>query len=216
MAQNRPSISDKRRTFRKLHESGCFLIPNPWDLGSARYLQSLGFKALATTSSGSAWSQARSDGGLSRDRVLAHLEQMVAGTDVPINADFENGFAADSGRRRRERAVGRADRCRGLIDRGFDRQRRGTLVRIGRCDRACPRRAPRHRRGGRGHHADRARRMFSGGTRGCGDDDRETSGLCQRGCRLPVRAGHPHDRAHTRRGCRRAPEARQLAGELAG
>ena len=96
MAHNRPSIADKRRTFRELHEGGCFLIPNPWDLGSARYLQSLGFKALATTSSGSAWSQARSDGGLSRDRVLAHLEQMVAGTDVPINADFENGFAADS------------------------------------------------------------------------------------------------------------------------
>jgi 2-methylisocitrate lyase-like PEP mutase family enzyme len=96
MAQNRPSVADKRRTFRKLHEGGCFLIPNPWDLGSARYLQSLGFKALATTSSGSAWAQARSDGGLSRDRVLAHLEQMVAGTDVPINADFENGFAADS------------------------------------------------------------------------------------------------------------------------
>jgi 2-methylisocitrate lyase-like PEP mutase family enzyme len=96
MAQSRPTAADKRRTFRKLHESGCFLIPNPWDLGSARYLQSLGFKALATTSSGSAWSQARSDGGLSRDRVLAHLEQMVASTDVPINADFENGFAADS------------------------------------------------------------------------------------------------------------------------
>jgi 2-methylisocitrate lyase-like PEP mutase family enzyme len=96
VAQNHPSIADKRRTFRQLHETGCFVIPNPWDIGSARYLQSLGFKALATTSSGCAWSHARADGGLSRDRVLAHLEQMVAATDVPLNADFESGFAADS------------------------------------------------------------------------------------------------------------------------
>ena len=72
------------------------MIPNPWDVGSARYLQGLGFKALATTSSGFAWSQARSDGGVKRDRVLAHLQEMVAATDIPLNADFENGFAADS------------------------------------------------------------------------------------------------------------------------
>jgi 2-methylisocitrate lyase-like PEP mutase family enzyme len=96
MTQPRPSIADKRRTFQHLHESGCFVIPNPWDVGSARYLQGLGFKALATTSSGFAWSQARSDGGVKRDRVLAHLQEMVAATDIPLNADFENGFAADS------------------------------------------------------------------------------------------------------------------------
>ena len=63
MAHTRPSIADKRRAFRELHDGGCFVIPNPWDLGSARYLQSLGFKALATTSSGFAWSQGRPDGG---------------------------------------------------------------------------------------------------------------------------------------------------------
>ena len=96
MADTRPSIADKRRAFHKLHETGCFVIPNPWDAGSARYLQSLGFKALATTSSGCAWSQGRSDGALSRDMVLAHLQTIVAATDLPVNADFERGFADDA------------------------------------------------------------------------------------------------------------------------
>src|SRR5208283_1736927 len=96
MAKTRPSVADKRRTFGRLHEAGCFAIPNPWDIGSALYLQSLGFKALATTSSGFAWSQGRADGRVARERVLAHLGELVAATDVPLNADFENGFAADS------------------------------------------------------------------------------------------------------------------------
>jgi len=96
MPSNHPSVADKRRTFRELHKAGCFVIPNPWDIGSARYLQSLGFKALATTSSGFAWSQARADNGLPRDRVLAHLHDLVAATDLPVNADFESGFAADA------------------------------------------------------------------------------------------------------------------------
>jgi len=90
------STADKRRTFRALHESGCFVIPNPWDVGSALYLQSLGFKALASTSSGFAWSQGRPDNDVPRDRVLEHLAAMAAATDVPLNADFENGFAADA------------------------------------------------------------------------------------------------------------------------
>jgi 2-methylisocitrate lyase-like PEP mutase family enzyme len=92
----RPSVADKRRAFRKLHESGCFVIPNPWDVGSALYLQHLGFKALATTSSGFAWSIGQADGRISRDAALAHLHGMVAATDVPMNADFENGFAIDA------------------------------------------------------------------------------------------------------------------------
>src|SRR5271170_5724422 len=96
MPHSHLSIADKRRAFRRLHETGCFVIPNPWDVGSARYLQTLGFKALATTSSGSAWSQGRADGGLPRERVLAHLEEMVSATDVPLNADFESGFGADA------------------------------------------------------------------------------------------------------------------------
>ena len=96
MAAPRPSIADKRRVFRRLHESGCFMIPNPWDLGSAIYLQSLGFKALASTSAGFAWTRARADNTLDRETVLAHLAELVAATDVPINADFEGGFAADA------------------------------------------------------------------------------------------------------------------------
>jgi len=96
MTQTRIGVDDKRGTFRKLHESGCFVIPNPWDPGSARYLQTLGFKALASTSSGAAWSRGLPDNGLSRDEVLEHLRLMAAATDLPLNADFENGFAADA------------------------------------------------------------------------------------------------------------------------
>jgi 2-methylisocitrate lyase-like PEP mutase family enzyme len=96
MTHVRPSIADKRRAFHRLHETGCFVIPNPWDVGSARYLQGLGFKALATTSSGFAWSHGHRDGGMSRDRVLDHLTDMVEATDLPINADFESGFAPDA------------------------------------------------------------------------------------------------------------------------
>jgi 2-methylisocitrate lyase-like PEP mutase family enzyme len=88
-------VADKRRVFQQLHTSGCFVLPNPWDLGSAQFLQSLGFKALASTSSGFAWSRGRPDGGISREQVIVHLTELVAATDVPINADFENGFAAD-------------------------------------------------------------------------------------------------------------------------
>jgi 2-methylisocitrate lyase-like PEP mutase family enzyme len=90
------SIADKRRAFRQLHESGCFVIPNPWDVGSARMLQGMGFKALATTSSGAAWSRGRPDNGLTGDVMLAHLAEMAAATDLPLNADFEDGFAPDA------------------------------------------------------------------------------------------------------------------------
>jgi 2-methylisocitrate lyase-like PEP mutase family enzyme len=96
MRESRPSVADKRRTFAQLHQSGCFAIPNPWDVGSALYLQSLGFKALATTSSGFAWSRGYPDNGISREMALEHLHEMVAATDVPINADFESGFASDA------------------------------------------------------------------------------------------------------------------------
>jgi 2-methylisocitrate lyase-like PEP mutase family enzyme len=96
MAAAPATIADKRRTFRRLHESGCFVIPNPWDVGSARLLQSLGFEALATTSAGFAWSLGRPDNGVTRAMVLEHLAEIVDATDVPINADFEGGFAADA------------------------------------------------------------------------------------------------------------------------
>ncbi len=93
MNSSRPSTHDKRKTFRKLHEAGCFVIPNPWNVGSARYLQGVGFKALATTSSGYAHSEGYADGAQSRDQVLAHFAEIAAATDVPLNADFEDGLA---------------------------------------------------------------------------------------------------------------------------
>ena len=96
MTGSHPSVADKRKTFRKLHEAGCFVIPNPWNVGSARYLQGLGFKALATTSSGYAHSQGcRRRRTMPLDQVLAHFAEIAAATDVPVNADFEDGFADD-------------------------------------------------------------------------------------------------------------------------
>jgi 2-methylisocitrate lyase-like PEP mutase family enzyme len=89
------TTAEKRRRFHELHRSGCFVIPNPWDAGSARYLQSLGFKALATTSSGFAWSRGCPDGGVSREAMLEHLRAMVDATDLPLNADFQGGFSHD-------------------------------------------------------------------------------------------------------------------------
>jgi len=93
MTSPRPSTAEKRKTFRKLHEAGCFVIPNPWNVGSARYLQGLGFEALATTSSGFAHAQGYPDGGQSREQVLGHFHEIAQATDVPVNADFEDGLA---------------------------------------------------------------------------------------------------------------------------
>src|SRR5881275_3156075 len=89
------SIDDKRTEFRKLHESGCFAIPNPWDIGTAKYLQHLGFKALATTSAGFAFSRGLADGAVGRDLMLGYVSEIVEATDLPVNADFENGYAHD-------------------------------------------------------------------------------------------------------------------------
>ena len=93
MSGIRASTADKRKAFHKLHEAGCFVIPNPWNAGTARYLEGLGFPALATTSSGFAHSQAHADGAMSRDQVLAHFRELAQATDVPLNADFEDGLA---------------------------------------------------------------------------------------------------------------------------
>lgn len=81
--------------FRRLHESGCFVIPNPWDRGSAIFLESLGFKALASTSAGLAWSSGRPDNAVTLEQVLAHLQDIASAVSVPLNADFEGGFAVD-------------------------------------------------------------------------------------------------------------------------
>ncbi|HTX50282.1 MAG TPA: isocitrate lyase/phosphoenolpyruvate mutase family protein [Caulobacteraceae bacterium] len=87
------SVAEKRAAFRAMHESGCFVLPNPWDVGSARILEHLGFKALASTSAGMAWSMGRGDGQVSLDEVLLHLSSLAHATNLPLNADFENGFA---------------------------------------------------------------------------------------------------------------------------
>src|SRR5215467_15099912 len=88
-----PTTNEKRAAFRKLHESGCFIIPNPFDVGSARALQHLGFKALASTSAGFAWTIGKADNRVTVDDVCDHLTAICAAVDIPVNADFEDGFA---------------------------------------------------------------------------------------------------------------------------
>jgi 2-methylisocitrate lyase-like PEP mutase family enzyme len=88
-------IAARRAAFRKLHESGCFVIPNPWDVGTARYLQHLGFPALATTSAGFAFSRGWADGAAPLSAMLAHIAEIVESVDLPVNADFESGYARD-------------------------------------------------------------------------------------------------------------------------
>jgi 2-methylisocitrate lyase-like PEP mutase family enzyme len=89
------TTATKRAHFHALHQKGCFVLPNPWDLGSARLLQHLGFEALASTSSGYAWSTGRPDYAMTREDVLQHLTALSAAVDLPVNADFESGFADD-------------------------------------------------------------------------------------------------------------------------
>jgi 2-methylisocitrate lyase-like PEP mutase family enzyme len=87
--------AEKRASFRALHQQGCFVLPNPWDAGSARMLQHLGFAALASTSSGYAWTTGRPDYAVTRDDVLQHLAALCEAVDLPVNADFESGFASE-------------------------------------------------------------------------------------------------------------------------
>src|SRR6266481_9099822 len=91
-----PTTADKRTTFRKLHETGCFVLPNPFDVGSAKALAHLGFKALASTSAGFAWSIGKADYRVTLDEVCQHLTALCAAVDLPVNADFEGGFAHEA------------------------------------------------------------------------------------------------------------------------
>ena len=93
IVQMTTDLAARRAAFRQLHESGCFILPNPWNAGGARRLQKLGFRAIASTSSGAAWALGREDGEMSLDEVLAHLAMLSDATDLPVNADFEAGFA---------------------------------------------------------------------------------------------------------------------------
>src|SRR4051812_17630388 len=103
-----PDFAARRTTFKKLHESGCFLIPNPWDVGTAMYLRHLGFKALATTSSGLSFSRGLpdTDWAVPLDMALDHIAEIVAATDLPVNADFESGYAHEP-----ERVAENVRRC---------------------------------------------------------------------------------------------------------
>jgi 2-methylisocitrate lyase-like PEP mutase family enzyme len=89
------TLTEKRAAFRTLHQQGCFLLPNPWDVGSARLLQHLGFSALATTSTGFAWTIGKPDYAVTLEEVLLHLKAVNDAVDLPLNADFESGFAND-------------------------------------------------------------------------------------------------------------------------
>ena len=89
------TVTEKRAAFRALHQQGCFVLPNPWEVGSARMLQHLGFVALASTSSGYAWTRGRPDYAVTRAEVLQHLTSLCNAVDLPVNADFESGFASD-------------------------------------------------------------------------------------------------------------------------
>jgi 2-methylisocitrate lyase-like PEP mutase family enzyme len=90
------TTADKRATFRKMHESGCFVLPNPWDIGSARALAHLGYKAIASTSAGFAWSIGKADNRVTLEEVCEHLTRLCGAVDLPVNADFEGGFAHEA------------------------------------------------------------------------------------------------------------------------
>ena len=86
---------DRIAEFRRLHPAGCFVMPNPWDVGSARVLEQMGFKALATTSAGLAWTLGRADNQITLEQTLEHLRVIADAVNVPVNADFQGGFAVD-------------------------------------------------------------------------------------------------------------------------
>lgn len=119
------TTAQKREAFRKLHEAGCFVLPNPWDIGSAKILQHLGFKAIASTSAGMAWAMGRADGEVSLDEVLLHLSTLAHATDLPLNADFENGFADAPADVARNVALGVDTGVSGLSIEDYDQGRKG-------------------------------------------------------------------------------------------
>ena len=119
MPSARPSTADKRKTFRELHKSGCFVIPNPWNVGSARYLQGLGFKALATTSAGHAHAMGYPDGAQNIEEVLAHYRELAAATDTAAQRRFRERLRRRSRQGRRERDEVHRHRRGRAVDRGL-------------------------------------------------------------------------------------------------
>lgn len=100
------TTADKRASFRTMHESGCFILPNPFDVGSAKALQHLGFKAIASSSAGFAWTRGRADNRLTVEDVCQHLADLCSAVDIPVNADFEGGFAVEP-----DKVADHVDRC---------------------------------------------------------------------------------------------------------
>ena len=116
------TTADKCATFRQLHETGCFVLPNPFDVGSAMALQHLGFKAIASTSAGFAWTIGKADNRVTVDEVCTHLAAISAAVDIPVNADFEGWFRRRAGRRRGQCRARGEDGFGGAVDRGFHRR----------------------------------------------------------------------------------------------
>ena len=172
--------SHKAEAFRDLHREGCFVIPNPWDAGSARLLAELGFAALATSSGAAAGVLGRRDGEITRDEALAHARAIVQATDLPVAADLENGFGdapEDAALTIRLAGGSRAGR---RLDRGFRRRARPAHLRFRACGRA-------HRRRGRGRaqpavpvHADGALRELPARQARPGRHDPPPAGLSRR------------------------------------
>ena len=164
-----PTIAEKRARFAELHAApGCFVIPNPFDIGSAKYLASLGFPALASTSAGMAFAAGKGDGAVDRAYALSHLRDLAEATDLPLNADFEAGFASDARRRPRERAALRRRRRLRLFDRGLHRRSARAPLQPERSGRAIARgarRDQRQRRKGAAHRAQRGDPAPGGRTR---------------------------------------------------
>ena len=130
------TAADKRVTFRKMHEAGCFVLPNPWDVGSAKALQRLGFKAVASTSAGFAWSIGKSDNHVTLEDVCAHLTVLCGAVDLPVNADFEGGFAHKPEKVAANVSRGGPDRRGRVVDRGFHRRCGQAALRTRLCHRA--------------------------------------------------------------------------------
>ena len=139
------SLADKCATFRKLHESGCFPIPNPFDVGSAKALAQMGFKALASTSAGFAWTIGKADNRVTVDDVCTHLTALCAAVDLPVNADFEGGFAHEAEKVAVNVARGVKTGVAGLSIEDFDRRCFKTALRPRTRDRAHQGRARRDR-----------------------------------------------------------------------
>ena len=176
-------------------KSGCWVIPNPWDVGSARYLQGLGFKALATTSSGFAWSAAHADNAVPRDMMLEHIAEIVRRDRRAGECRLRGRLRGRARGRRGERDAVLRDRRRGALDRGFDRQQGQAALRYsvrGRAHEGGARRDRQGRQRGVAHRTCRGIHLRRARSRA---DDRTAKGLCGGGRRLPLRAGHPHARA---------------------